>query len=85
MLYSNTSGNGNPLYSYQIRSTTAANTTQSELPVSINDVFLQSGASAVGDFAAVIPILANNPEGIRRVEFRNPDTFISVSLNNYVN
>ena len=51
LLYNNVSGSGNPVYSYQTRNSTATNTTQSDLPVSVNDVFLQSGTSAAGDFA----------------------------------
>ena len=73
LLYNNVSGSGNPVYSYQTRNSTATNTTQSDLPVSVNDVFLQSGTSAAGDFAAIVPIGANNPNGIRRIEFRNAD------------
>lgn len=73
LLYNNVSGAGNPVYSYQTRNSTATNTSQSELPVSVNDVFLQSGTSAAGDFAAIVPIGANNPNGIRRIEFRNAD------------
>lgn len=76
LVYDNTSGTGDPLYSYQVRNSAATNTTQSELPALINDVFLQSGTSTAGDFAAVIPIGANNSNGVRRIEFRNPDNTI---------
>lgn len=73
LFFDNTAGTGAPLYAYQVRNTVATNTSQSELPELINDVYLQSGTSAVGDFAAVMPIGANNPNGLRRIEFRNAD------------
>ena len=51
---------------YQIRTATATNATQADLPTSINDVYLQAGTSMIGDYPAVIPIGANNPNGVRR-------------------
>ncbi len=57
--------------SYQIRNCIATNTTQSELPTSINDIYMQSGSSATGDFAGVIPTGENNTTGLRRIEIRN--------------
>ncbi|MBL8006272.1 MAG: hypothetical protein JNJ56_01975 [Ignavibacteria bacterium] len=76
LVYNDTSGTGDPLYSYQVRNSVATNTSQTELPALINDVFLQGGTSSAGDFAAVIPIGANNSNGVRRIEFRNPDNSI---------
>jgi hypothetical protein len=77
LLFDNGSGTGDPLFAYQIRTATATNTTtQSELPTSINDVYLQSGTSSIGDYPAVIPIGANNPNGVRRIEARNADNTI---------
>jgi hypothetical protein len=73
LLYDNMAGTGAPLYSYQVRTAVATNTSQSQLPVSINDVYMQAGTSVVGDFAAVVPIGANNPNGVKRIEFRNAD------------
>lgn len=73
LLFDNTTGTGNPIFSTQIRTSTYTNTTQSDLPTAINDVFRQAGTSSIGDFAAVIPIGANNPNGIRRIEVRNAD------------
>jgi spore coat protein CotH len=71
LIYNDVSGAGDPMSCYQIRNSAATNTTQSELPASINDIFLQSGTSAAGDFALVIPIGNNNEPGLRRVEIRN--------------
>jgi PKD repeat protein len=48
----------------------------SELPTEINDVYMQSGTSAAGDYPAVVPIGANNPNGVRRVESRNADNSV---------
>jgi len=73
LLFDNDAGNGLPLYAYQVRNTVATNSSQSEFPELINDVYLQAGTSVVGDFAAVVPIGANNPNGVRRIEFRNAD------------
>jgi hypothetical protein len=76
LLYDNESGTGNPLFAYQIRSATATSTTQTDLPASLNDIYLQSGTSAIGDYPAVIPIGANNSNGVRRIEARNADNTI---------
>ncbi|MBK8550910.1 MAG: hypothetical protein IPL53_07565 [Ignavibacteria bacterium] len=77
LIFDNVSGTGNPLSAYQIRTGHATNTSQSELPVLINDVYMQSGTSSTGDFAAVVPVGANNPNGVRRVELRNSDNSVS--------
>jgi hypothetical protein len=74
LFYDNTAGNGQPLYSYQARQMDATNTQQSGLPTSVDDVFRQSGTSAVGDYAGVIP--SNNPNGVQRIEVRNADNSI---------
>ncbi|MFZ4400804.1 MAG: lamin tail domain-containing protein [Bacteroidales bacterium] len=76
LTYDNVSGTGNPLYSYQIRTATATNDNQTEIPTSVNDVFMQTGTSAIGDYASIIPIGANNPNGVRRIEVRNADNSI---------
>ena len=80
MVYNNTSGTGNPVFAYQIRNAIPTNPTQSNLPTSINDIYMQSGGSALGDFPAVVPIGANNPNGIRRVEIRNADNTLNYAL-----
>lgn len=77
LYYDNVLGTGNPLSCYQVRNSTATNPSQSELPAEINDIYMQSGSSAAGDFAGVIPIGANNPQGLRRIEIRNQDNSIA--------
>jgi hypothetical protein len=72
LVYDNVSGTGNPLYVYQVGATTAVNSTQSDLPAAINNFYTQTGTNP-GDFGGVIPIGANNPNGIRRIELRNAD------------
>ncbi|MFM7216741.1 MAG: beta strand repeat-containing protein, partial [Bacteroidota bacterium] len=74
LLYDNTAGTGDPISVYQSRTMIAPNTTsQTELPTLVNDIYLQSSASSVGNYAALIPIGANNSNGIRRIEVRNAD------------
>lgn len=73
LLFDNEAGTGDPLFSYQIRQSTPAQVSNSQLPTDINDVYMQSGSSAIGDYPAVIPTGANNPAGVRRIEARNPD------------
>jgi hypothetical protein len=76
LLYTNETGTGDPIYSYQAIASTAFNaTTQSELPTAINNIFLRSGTSN-GQFAGVVPIGANNANGIRRIEVRNADNTV---------
>jgi subtilisin family serine protease len=76
LLFDNEAGTGNPLFSYQIRQTATTQASNSQLPPDINDVYIQSGGSAIGDYPAVIPTGANNPAGVRRVEARNADNTI---------
>ncbi len=77
LLYDNTAGTGDPLFSYQARTMAATNTTQSDLPTLINDIYTQAGSTASGDYLAVIPIGANNPNGVRRIEAREADNSIA--------
>jgi PKD repeat protein len=76
LLFDNVSGTGDPLFSYQVRQATPTNVANTELPALINDTYMQAGTSAVGDYPAVIPIGANNPNGVRRIEARNPDNTV---------
>lgn len=77
-IYDNVMGTGDPLYCFQVRTTTAFNTVaNSDLPSDVDSIWRQLPAGEKGDFAAVIPIGANNPNGIRRVELRNADNTIS--------
>jgi len=77
LLYDNVDGTGDPLFSYMVRTAVPTNTTQSQLPVDINDVYMQAGTSIIGDYPAVIPIGANNPNGVRRIEARHADNTVS--------
>ena len=75
LIYDNTSGTGNPMFVYQANPTTPNQTTQTTLPVSVDQIFM--GTAAAGTFAAVYPIGANNANGVRRVEARNADNTIA--------
>lgn len=76
LLFDNTAGTGDPLFSYQVRQTTGTQPDNSQLNDEINDIYMQAGTSAIGDYPAIVPIGANNPNGIRRVESRNADNTI---------
>ncbi len=83
LIYDNVAGTGDPLFAYQARQAIPTDTTSGNtisLPTAIRDIYRQSGSSAVGDWPAVIPTGANNPNGVRRIEARNPDnTFFSAA------
>jgi PKD repeat protein len=76
LMYDNVAGTGDPLFCYMIRQMIPTQVTNSELPADINDVYMQAGTSTTGDYLAVIPIGANNPNGVRRVESRNADNTV---------
>ena len=76
ILFDNVEGTGDPIFSYQIRSCIPTSINQSQLPSVINDIYMQTGTSSIGDYPAVIPIGANNPNGLRRIESRNADNTI---------
>lgn len=83
LLYDNSDGSGSPLSLFMVRNSIPTNTTQTELPSSINDVYMQTGSSNTGDFAAVVPTGNNNVNGIKRVEIRNSNnTTAAVFLDN---
>src|SRR5205085_5293856 len=70
---------GNPIYSYQARQATPTDNTTSSysgLPAHIDSIYVQGGGTVIGEWPAVIPIGANNPNGVRRVEVRNADNTI---------
>jgi hypothetical protein len=80
LIYDNTAGTGDPLFAYQIRQATGtATVSQTELPSVFNDIYMQTGTSVVGSYPAVIPIGANNPNGVRRIEARNADNTVFAS------
>ncbi|MEI7661342.1 MAG: PKD domain-containing protein [Bacteroidota bacterium] len=76
LMYDNVAGTGDPLFAYMIRQMIPTQSANSELPTAVNDVYMQAGTSAAGDYVAVIPIGANNPNGVRRVESRNADNTV---------
>jgi hypothetical protein len=76
-LFDNESGTGDPLFSYQVRQANATQAANSQLNTQINDIYMQAGTSAVGDYPAVVPIGANNPAGVRRVEARTSANVLS--------
>lgn len=73
LIYNNEAGTGDPMYAFQVRTAIATNSSQADLPSAINEVYAQVAPSVEGDFAAVVPIGANNPDGVRRIELRNAD------------
>lgn len=73
LLFSDSAGAGDPMFVYQARQAIPTNTNQSELPTFINEVYLQSVNSAIGDYVGVMPIGSVNPNGLRRIEVRNAD------------
>ncbi|MGC8864656.1 MAG: PKD domain-containing protein [Bacteroidales bacterium] len=73
LLWDNVNGTGDPLFAYQIRDAIPTQPTQSQLNTEINDIYMQAGTSVTGDYPAIVPIGANNPNGIRRIESRNAD------------
>ena len=76
LLYTNETGTGNPIFVNQIITYTATNTTNlTDLPTAISNVFSQTSTSN-GQFAGVVPIGANNANGIRRIEVRNADNTV---------
>lgn len=82
IVYNNEAGTGDPMFAYQARQATATNTSQTQLPATINDVYTQAGSSVAGDFPAVVPIGVNNPNGVRRIEFRNADNTLIDAVTN---
>ena len=76
LMFDNVAGTGDPLFAYMIRPMLPTQATNSELPTAINDAYMQAGGSIAGDYPAVIPIGANNANGVRRVESRNPDNSV---------
>ncbi len=76
LIYDNVDGTGDPLFSYMIMPMIPTQVSNSELPAPVNDVYMQTGTAVVGDYTAVIPIGANNPNGVRRVESRNADNTV---------
>lgn len=77
LLYDNTAGTGNPLSTFRIRNHQFNQNSQTELPAAIDSILKPGTNVAQGDYAMVIPIGANNPNGVRRIEVRD-------TLNNFI-
>ncbi len=73
LMYDNIDGTGDPLFAYMIMPSIPTQVTNAELPVPVNDIYMQTGTAAAGDYPAIVPLGANNPNGVRRVESRNAD------------
>jgi len=69
LVYDNDLGTGDPLYAYPAVTVSGTQAAQSELPDGLDSVY--ANTAPAGSFAAIIPIGANNPNGVRRVEARN--------------
>jgi hypothetical protein len=78
LIYDNVAGTGDPLYATAIKTMPYTNTAQTDLPAAVNTIWLNTTAP-VGSFAAVIPIGANNPNGVRRIEVRTAQNTIYTS------
>ena len=68
-----------PLFSYQARQaipTDATVANYSLLPALLDSIYVQGVGTVIGEWPAVIPIGANNPNGVRRIEARNADNTI---------
>ncbi|MBK7382176.1 MAG: T9SS type A sorting domain-containing protein [Flavobacteriales bacterium] len=79
LVYDNVAGTGDPLSSFQAMTTTPSDNTvgsYSGHPTSIGDIYKQNGTSVIGDYPAVVPIGANNTNGVRRIEAREQDNSI---------
>ncbi len=76
LIYNNTAGTGDPMSVFQVRTTTPSDVAianYSGHPAAIGDIYLQTGTSNVGDYPGVVPIGANNANGVQRIELRNLD------------
>ncbi|MDX2190732.1 MAG: hypothetical protein SFY32_12795, partial [Bacteroidota bacterium] len=92
LIYDNIAGTGDPLYSFRVVAPNTiggfSTFAQSELvnvsfnsTNNINQVIWVNSISglpygSIGEFVGVIPIGANNPNGVQRIEARNPDNTI---------
>jgi hypothetical protein len=73
LLYDNVEGTGDPLFVYQFRQAVTSQLTQSDLPASINAIYMQdTSASVIGDYPGVVKV--GTP--IKRIEAREADNTI---------
>ena len=76
LTYDNIAGTGDPIFAYPANSSGLTQATQTGFPGTLVDQIFM-GTAAAGTFAAVYPIGANNPNGVRRIEARNADNTIA--------
>ncbi|MCU0422929.1 MAG: T9SS type A sorting domain-containing protein [Bacteroidia bacterium] len=71
LLYNNVAGTGDPISISRIRRNVVNQISNSELPGAVDSILRHDTLSIKGQYAAVIPIGANNANGIRRIETRD--------------
>jgi hypothetical protein len=76
LTYDNIAGTGDPIFAYPANPNGLTQATQAGFPGTLVDQIFM-GTTAAGTFAAVYPIGANNPNGVRRIEARNADNSIA--------
>jgi len=69
LVYDNIAGTGNPLYAFQVVTSTATQITNSEFPTSVDSIY--RNISNPGTFAAVIPVATLSTNGVKRIETRD--------------
>jgi hypothetical protein len=75
--YDNTAGTGDPISIGLIRTHSVNQLSNNELPAAIDSI-LKGGTNVVdGDYALLIPIGSNNPNGVQRLEIRNKSNVVS--------
>ncbi len=73
LMYDNVDGTGDPLFVYMFRQVVTSQLTQSDLPASINAVYMQdSTQSVIGDYPGVVKV--GTP--VKRIEARNLDNTV---------
>jgi hypothetical protein len=77
-VYSNTAGTGDPIAIGWIKNHAMNQGNNSELPTVINGI-LMGTTSVAGDYALLIPIGANNANGIQRIESRDASNTVLFS------
>jgi hypothetical protein len=83
LAYSNAAGTGDPLAIGLIRNSNYSQGTNAELPTAVNNILMGPATAptppVIGDYALLIPIGANNPNGIQRLETRSMTNVILTS------
>jgi hypothetical protein len=71
LAYGNTTGTGDPIAVAVARPHVLNQGSNNELPAAIDSILKPGSTANPGDYAMLIPIGANNPGGIQRIELRN--------------